>query len=581
MAFPLDQQQDEEDKKQSNVLQPTGSGTAGGGVLTAGATSGNSGQKGPASTGFVNFQSYLDANKGTVSQNQDTLVNKVRESRDQAVGDLRSFGQERSSALQEAGKDTFGMKKDDPLSNPWQDEAAQKHSAVQNTRFEGDAWDRATNAWRGVQSDTAKLSDRENRSELLERYLGRPGYTSGQKALDSALLGSDTTKYDQFANETREMGDVAGKERQGFDASREALLQQWNPKQFEERPDFGEFGYSDEVLNTLTQGLAENKPLTAMGHQGVNAIDQAFQDYLAGEDLGAKQRDYAQRTYDQFRPQADEYDYRFDLQGGKDLSSGFGDYMSKVNAGIGLDQAAYGDADQMLKSFQEYLGREDINERSRPELDRLEKNFRDTLAKNDRNLINAGLRSAGYSEDGYNSAIQSNQADQVISPENRVSMQEQLNKLREAVGKAWDPEVKAELQGKAQALEGALIDANYRADYHGTFGNIAQRFNLDPVQLQDNVRAIEQMSADQLQQAIAAERSPLHQGYAPAHMVYDAVSMMINNGIYPSNPQAKQRLLNLATKLGVYGSSGSYVPPSKTITVQSDPSVPVSGGVGR
>lgn len=474
MAFLPNDWNEDEEQGAGGQQQQVQQGGAPGGTLSAGGNSGSEQKKGPASTGFINFQTYLDANKEGVGQAQDQLINTARQGRDQARTQIDTIRDSSIRGVEDAGKDTFGMKDDDPLTKPWQSEARGVYESVNSINPE---WSSAVENWRTASQSAQNLGNRQGQASALKQYFDRPGYTSGEFALDSALVSADNDKFADLASETQGLGDVVGDARNAFSSVKQKYQDIWNPDKFEAKPDAGVFNYDQKLVDQAggesTLGRAEIDQL--LGSQS------KLQEAIGSGQYGAKATNYLQSYLDKVAPVADEQDYRSDLAQGQGYGDQASGYFDQVGEGGYLGQEDFGKFQQAQSGFSDYLGGGDVNDRADQELQQLEQRFQQTLQQNTQNQINAALGDAGFSVYGVQAFA--DRANQGLEPQGFALQfhKNQLPKLQAAIqANSWNPEAVQQLQAQFDTISGAI--GKYEQ-------NIAQR------QAQEQA-AFEQMMAE-------------------------------------------------------------------------------------
>lgn len=190
------------------------------------AASGEFGSKAGTSSGrFVNIQNYINANKQGaqglaqgVSQNIGSNVNQAKSdlgtAQAQNTNDLNTV----DSTVKQAQKDARGAAQsldtqstsDTTVPSPQrqanQDILNQKTQQIQqglNTDYQTQLKKQQFNNQQGLTNQAQNLKDtgqqvttEGGKQALLNQYYGRPDYTGGQSALDTALLGSSKQNQD-------------------------------------------------------------------------------------------------------------------------------------------------------------------------------------------------------------------------------------------------------------------------------------------------------------------------------------------------------------------------------------------------
>lgn len=464
----LQQKKDDDDQQGSTTIN-TGSG---GGVIT-GSGSGAKQSKGPASTGFVNFQSYLDANKDQTSKMQDTLVGAVRQG-------VQGAGAKVDQARQDATTTIKGL--DQSGGSPyWRAEAEQKQSTIKQFNPYSDNYQKAVGeydkAYQGVKSATTQ----GGKSDLLRDYLGKPSYTQGQLALDSALVGSDNTKFNQLASETQSTDQITQKFKDEVGKLQQQTAEKYNPARFEAKPDVAGVGYTPDLFNALATTNKAEGSLSAADLQRARDTLGGLQG-LAAQNTGPKATEYLSQYLNPMAQEVAQQNYLFDRNAGR--TQGKYDAGQQILAtqakGQAYDQQQAQTIEQSLGALQKYLGAGNLDSRAKGELQQYADQLRGAQSKNDQLLINSGLQSSGYDQARVNRVAQANKAGASSSMEDRVSMQRTLDSLQAARQQyGWDPEVSAALDEKINQVNAQLVQANQTSAFNGASSSIASTVSAD------------------------------------------------------------------------------------------------------
>lgn len=207
MAFLPTSEKDKEEEKAAgaqsseNVLS-SASGAVGGGAGTAAPAASSSSANSSGGTGFVNLQSYLDANKEGASRMATGLAGAVQEKADTARGSVDTA----RSQFDEQAKQNRITGADEVMKKIKAGRAAEvdkdRFGRVTSGKYAGPTGlvgeDQAASAVQKARQARDLTGTSEGRHTLLRDVYGRPTYTKGESRLDQALVAADPTSRQQF-----------------------------------------------------------------------------------------------------------------------------------------------------------------------------------------------------------------------------------------------------------------------------------------------------------------------------------------------------------------------------------------------
>lgn len=262
-------------------------------------------------TGFTNLSRIVNANKsnklgGAIGGGIQRTVGDVKQGLNQATQGFQQKAQEQQQGLAQNRNlvnqaiQRYGYVGNEPAQGPSEEEIA-RFQDIQNAQYQGpqslENEQELLAKSRTAEALGQAAGSQEGRLNLLNRFVGGKGYTTGQRRLDNLLLGQSAgTALKEARRESMGLGDKASTEAQ--------------------------------VAKLKAQGLAGD--VTALGQEATGQLTTAAQEYankLAERQKAAQQeyaRQYAdikaqlesgeitQETADRLGLKANEYTYGFD-----------------------------------------------------------------------------------------------------------------------------------------------------------------------------------------------------------------------------------------------------------------------------
>jgi len=205
-----------EEKKKQDAAQGMGTSGVVGSNVSAPGSQGNvaADTKAPTSSGFVNLQSYLDANKGSGEGMAQNMTKKVAADADSYSGQAADAAAKAEQAMKDSVKDAAGNAQSIGGGIAGAKQNYGDAANFLNSGYGGpSAGDYTTDLKAGKDALTGKLDkvdDNATQQTMLRDTYGQNGnYSSGFGALDTFLIGNDSNAQKRIGEVKSKTADVA------------------------------------------------------------------------------------------------------------------------------------------------------------------------------------------------------------------------------------------------------------------------------------------------------------------------------------------------------------------------------------